>query len=193
MHETGIGVALGNGHVECVQDQFGAQVLGHRPAHHPTRERVQDHREVQPALAGALLGDVSNPQPVRPGRHEVALHQVRCWRGVRVATRGAAAPAAMHALQAVLAHQPGDALAADVDVQAQTQLGVDTRCAIGPTAARVNGADLLGEVGVVQGPPRRRPSGPGVVAGACHTQHAAQSGDLVVWLLRLDQPVAAHR
>jgi hypothetical protein len=77
-----------DGHVECVQDQFGAQVLGHRPAHHLTRERVQDHREVQPALAGALLGDVSNPQPVRPGRHEVA------------------------------------------------------RCAIAPTAARVNGADL---------------------------------------------------
>jgi hypothetical protein len=36
----------------------------------------------------------------------------------------------------------------------------------------------------------QRPSG---VAGACHTQHAAQSGDLVVWLLRVDQPVAAHR
>jgi hypothetical protein len=99
----------------------------------------------------------------------------------------------MHALQAVLAHQPGDPFAADVDIQAQTQLGVDTRRAIGPTAARVNGADLLGEVGVVQGPLRRRPSGPGVVAGACHTQHAAQSGDLVVWLLRVDQPVAAHR
>ena len=134
------------------------RVLGHRPAHDPTRERLQDHRKVPPALVGALLGDVSNPQPVRPGRHEVALDQVRRWRGGRVATRGAAAPAAMHALQAVLAHQPGDALAADVDVQAQPQLGVDTRRAIGPTAARGNGTDLLGEVGIVQGPPPRRPA-----------------------------------
>jgi hypothetical protein len=37
--------------------------------------------------------------------------------GGGVATRGAAAPAAMHALQAMLAHQPGDALAADVDAK----------------------------------------------------------------------------
>jgi hypothetical protein len=36
------------------------------------------------------------------------------------------APAAVDALQAVLAQQPGDALAADSDVQAQTQLGVHT-------------------------------------------------------------------
>jgi hypothetical protein len=119
MQQAGIGVALGNGHVECIKDQLGAQMVGHRPADDPTRERAQDHRQVQPALACSLLGDVSHPQPVRPGRHEVPFDQVRRWSGSRVATRGAATPAAMHALQAVLAHQPGDALAADVDVQAQ--------------------------------------------------------------------------
>ena len=99
----------------------------------------------------------------------------------------------MDALQAVVAQQAGDALAADVDVQAQPELGVHAGRAIGAPAAGMDLADLFTEIGVVQGPPRRRPSGPGVVAGACHTQHAAQSGDLVVWLLRVDQPITAHR
>jgi hypothetical protein len=60
------------------QDQLGAQMVGHRPAHDPAGERVQDHGQVQPALVGALLGDVGHPQPVRLGRREVALDQVRC-------------------------------------------------------------------------------------------------------------------
>ena len=99
----------------------------------------------------------------------------------------------MHALQAVLAHQADDPLAADLDVQAQPQLGVHTWRAVGATAACMDLADLFAEIGVPQRPLRRRARRPGVVAGACHTQHATESGDLVVWLLRLDQPIAAHR
>jgi hypothetical protein len=55
------------------------------------------------------------------------------------------APAAVDALQAVLTHQAGDALAADSDVQAQTQLGVHAWRLIGPAAACVDLADLLAE------------------------------------------------
>ena len=45
---------------------LGAQVVGDRPAHDPAGEHVQDDRAVDPALAGAVLGDVGDPQPVRP-------------------------------------------------------------------------------------------------------------------------------
>jgi hypothetical protein len=93
----------------------------------------------------------------------------------------------------VVAHQPGDPFAADMDVQAQPELGLDAWRAIGAPAAGMDLADLFAELGVLQCPLRRRPGGPGVVAGACHTQHATQPGDLVVWLLRIDQPVPAHR
>ena len=61
----------------------------------------------------------------------MALDQVRRWRGGRVAAGGAVPPAAVDALQAVVAHQPGDPFAADMDVQAQPQLGVDAWRAIG--------------------------------------------------------------
>jgi hypothetical protein len=80
----------------------------------------------------------------------------------------------------VVTHQPGDPFAADVDVQAQPELGVHAWRAIGTTAARMDLADLFAERGVLQRPLRRRTRPPGVVAGVCHTQHAAQSGDLVV-------------
>jgi hypothetical protein len=33
MHQACGGIALGDGHVEGVQDQLGAQVLSHRPTH----------------------------------------------------------------------------------------------------------------------------------------------------------------
>jgi hypothetical protein len=102
-------------------------------------------------------------------------------------------PAAVDALEAMLAHQAGDAFAADLDVQSEPELGLDARCAVGGAAARVDLADLFAEIGIDHGPLGRWPRGPGVIAGACHTQHAAQPGDLVVWLLRVDQPVAAHR
>jgi hypothetical protein len=36
VHQAGIGVALGDGHVEGVQDELGAQVVGHRPADDPS-------------------------------------------------------------------------------------------------------------------------------------------------------------
>jgi len=80
-----------------------------------------------------------------------------------------------------------------MDVQAEPELGVDARRAVGGAAARVDLADLFAEISIDCGPLGRWPGDPSVLAGACHTQHAAQPGDLVVWLLRVDQPVAAHR
>jgi hypothetical protein len=54
-------------------------------------------------------------------------------------------PAPMAALEASGPHQPGDPFAAHVDVQAQAQLGVHARGAIGAAAAGMELADLLGE------------------------------------------------
>ena len=73
------------------------------------------------------------------------------------------------------------------------ELGVHTRGAIGPTAVGMDLADLVGERLVSHGPLRRRPARPGVIARACHTQHAGKTGDTVVCFLRLDQPITAHR
>ena len=97
-------LALGDRHVQGVKDQLGAQVLGHRPADDPAGEAVEHDRQVQPALASALLGDVGHPEPVRSWWGEVPLDQVRCGGGVWVAAGQAAQPAPVAALEASGAH-----------------------------------------------------------------------------------------
>jgi hypothetical protein len=61
MDQPWSGLALGDRHVEGVQHQLGAQVVGHRPADDPAGEAVQHNREVEPAAAGVLLSDVGHP------------------------------------------------------------------------------------------------------------------------------------
>ena len=99
----------------------------------------------------------------------------------------------MAALEASGAHQPGHPLAAHAHVQAQPQLGVHAGGAIGPAAAGMDLADLVGERLISHDPLRQRPARPGVLARACHTQHAGKTGDSVVGFLRIDQPITAHR
>jgi hypothetical protein len=59
-------LSLADGRLEGVQDQFGAQLVGHRPARIRRENASQDHGQIQPALAGALLGAVGAPEPVGP-------------------------------------------------------------------------------------------------------------------------------
>jgi hypothetical protein len=59
--QPGPWLALGDRHVEGVQHEFGAEVVGHGPADDPAGEAVQHDRHIQPTLAGALLGDVGHP------------------------------------------------------------------------------------------------------------------------------------
>jgi len=68
------------GHVQGIDDEFGAQVIGDGPAHHPAGVHIQHYGAIQPALAGVVLGDVGHPQPVRPVRGELAVHQVRVFK-----------------------------------------------------------------------------------------------------------------
>jgi hypothetical protein len=168
-------------------------VVGHRPADDPAGEGVQHDRQVQPAFAGALLGDVGHPQPIRCWWGEVPLDQVRCWDSLRVAAGQTAQPAPMAALEARGTHQPGHPLAANVHLQAQPQLGMHAWGAIGPAAAGMDLSDLLGERLVGRCPLRQRPTRPGVIARACHTQHAGKTEDTVVGFLLIDQPIATHR
>jgi hypothetical protein len=98
----------------------------------------------------------------------------------------AAAPVA--ADQAGRAQQAGDPLAANVDVMVQAQLSVDPGRAIGAPAALMDDPDLGGQLGILSGPSAWWPPHPGVLARARHTQHAAQQGDSMVWLLLIDQP-----
>jgi len=54
-------LALADCHLERVQHQFGAQVVGHRPADDLAAEGVQDHGQVQETGCSRHESNVSNP------------------------------------------------------------------------------------------------------------------------------------
>jgi hypothetical protein len=94
----------------------------------------------------------------------------------------------MAADQPSAAHEASHPLAPDVHAVVQAQLGMHPWGAVSASAALMDLPDLLEQHLVAGHPGRWRPPHPSVIARARHTQHAAQQGDSVVYLLLLDQP-----
>jgi hypothetical protein len=87
-----------HGHLEGLDHQFGPHVVGHGPAHDPSAVGVDHDGQIEPALPGAVLGDVSDPQSVRPVRGEVTLDKVRRGCGLGVPDGQATPPPSVYAL-----------------------------------------------------------------------------------------------
>lgn len=63
-----VATASGDRGVECVDDEAGAHVVGHRVAEHPPATDIDHRREVEPAFTCRDVGDVLTPGHVRsPG------------------------------------------------------------------------------------------------------------------------------
>ena len=187
--------APSDGHLEGGDDELGAHVSLHRPAHDPAAEQILHRRQVQPALTGADLLDVGRPHLVGRVGPEVAADQVGERLDARHGHRAALAPPpAVGALQAGLAHQPRHALRAHPDPRA-SQHRVHSRAAVAAAARGVNRADALGQPGVMQGAIRRRPARPRPEARLRHAKQLALQGDRQFLGLRgfRDVPVNRHR
>ncbi len=106
--------AARQGHPQGVQDEAGAHVAGELPADDPPAVNVDHEREEHQAFPAAQVGEVGDPQLIRARRGEVALDQVRCAAGCRVAARGSPGLAApLGALDPVCFHEAPDTVAAD--------------------------------------------------------------------------------
>ena len=165
-------------HLEGVDDQVGgAVVTDEGPAQHPAAVGVDDEGAVEPALGGAVLGDVGHPEPVGAVDGEVALHQVVGRDGLGMAA-GAAPPATPRDPgQVGRPHQPLDPLAAAEDTHAQSQLGVHSRRPIGASGQLVSRPDVADQLGVGQRPSRRGPGLPVVEPGRRHPHQPAGQAD----------------
>src|SRR5215470_19939747 len=65
-------------HGERGDGQFGTHVLAHRPTHHLAGEQVEDHGQVEPALAGRDIGNIGQPDFIGPVGDKILLEQVFC-------------------------------------------------------------------------------------------------------------------
>jgi len=141
--EPGVGAPAREGHLQRVDDEIGAHVIGHRPADDPSAIGVLDGREIQPALPRAQIGDVGDPEHVRACRAEVALDEVIGDTDSGDADRRAPAALGDQARETGFAHQPLDPFAPDLDVVTEAQLGVHARGAVDAPVVAVDLADAL--------------------------------------------------
>ena len=186
-HGSGLWSASPPGHLERVDDDLGSDPVRDRPAHDPSAEGVDHRGAVDPPVFRAMLRDVAEPEPVRLVRAELSLHEVLVSRGVGLPST-AFAPM-RHPGQAIEAHQPGNALLADVNAEPEPQLGEHPRGPIGAARVAVNLPDHRRERLISDRPWRRRARRPLVVAGLRDLQEPAghRDGDTVSGEL-MDQP-----
>jgi len=68
------------GCLQRVADEVGVQPMAHRPPDDPPAGQIHDHREIQPALDRAEIGDVGDPGTIdfptlEPARKDVGRHR----------------------------------------------------------------------------------------------------------------------
>ena len=64
-------------HVQGIDHQLGPQVGCHRPAHHAAAEGIHHYGQIQKPRPGPDVGNIGNPELVRPVRRKVTIHQIR--------------------------------------------------------------------------------------------------------------------
>jgi hypothetical protein len=190
MHESfGVGLAAPVRHDEGVDDELSVGMGAHGPADQAAVAEVPHAGDMELAFSGRELGDVGDPALVRACRGEVPVEPVRRRRDVR----SPATPFALvNAHQPVLAHQPGDPLAAEV-VTASAELAVDPRCPVGAAALEVDRSDLLEQLPVRDRTRRRGPLLPRVEPRGRDLGQLAEPLHLIGAPMVFDEAEAAHR
>src|SRR5262245_33567256 len=89
-------------------------VVAHRQPHDAAAVGIEHHHEVQKARPRRYISHISDPQPIRLFRREVALDQVGCVTTVALHRRGDELTPA-YTCNTSLSHQPCDALAANAN------------------------------------------------------------------------------
>jgi hypothetical protein len=133
-----------DGHLQRLQRERDAHMVGHRPADDPAGVRVQHGGKVQPPLGGPQGRQVGDPQLVPVSDAELPLDDVRRRGRLRITHRRTHPPAPATAPQPRGLHQPRHPLAAHA-VAPVTQLRVPPRHAVGLPALGMNATDCLRE------------------------------------------------
>ena len=165
------------GHLERVEHELGAHVRCELPADDHAAVAVEDEGEVDEAVPGADVGEIGDPLLVRPSRREVALQEVAgpLDRSL-VRSRRAMPAAAQLAFEPMLAHHPGDSVAAGVDVAA-AQLLPGLAGAVDAPAAAACSLDLDQQLTISEFARRRLPGSARVVRTHRHADRTADRLD----------------
>lgn len=173
-------------HSKRVLDQFGAVVVGHRPAQDRLAVTVDDGGQIYKAFPGRDVGDVANELGARLLGGEVTPDQVGDATKVTPHRSGGPEHTRLGRGQIQLAHQGADQFGRAVLAAAQ-QGGMHPPVAVGLVRAGEDLGDQRGQQGAALRGGRGRPLAPLVVARPGHLQPGAHVDDRVAGLLRIDQ------
>ena len=136
------------GHLDRVDDQLGAQVIGDRPADTAAGEHVDDRGAVNPPLESAVLRDVHDPKPVGCVSGEHPLDVILEYRR-EPATATAPPFAVVNTLQPCNAHQPLDPAVTDPQPPSEDELGMNTADPVGSPSESVKLQDRIDGVSII--------------------------------------------
>src|SRR5690606_12884947 len=126
-------------HLERIDNDLRGDPIRDGPPDDAARVGVDDGGAVDPSVSRAVLRDVAEPEPVRLFGAELSLHEilVRC----RVGLPTSPFASMRNPSEAVQAHEPGDALLADMNAEPEPQLSEHPRGSIGAARVSVNPPD----------------------------------------------------
>ena len=119
------------------------------------------------------VGDVGHPQPVELKDAKVPLDQIGRQNYLFPRCRGSHEASARDPSQPRQAHQPRHALATDVNVVLQGELGVDARNSVALLREAVDGVNLRGQPHVLQGALTGWPMTPSVITARRDSEQSA--------------------
>ena len=181
--------------MECLLQRVEHEARVRRPADPPADDAacvgVDDERDVDEAGPRRDVGEVRDPQHVRPWCPELAIDVIERTRRGFVAHRRAHTAAADHPLESLFLHQPRHRAAGDV-VPFAAQLAPDLAHAVDLEVLIENPSDLDAEHDVALDARRRclRPGAAGdvgVIGRRGDRQHLADRLDPVLVAVRIDE------
>jgi hypothetical protein len=170
-------------HIEGVDHDLFAHMIGHRPTDHAPTEYVQHDGEKEEARPRRDVGDVGDPELIRGTGGKVAVHQIRCRFRVAVADgrHDPLAPRSPVAMSFV--HQPGDPSVAGTNALV-VQFGLNSRTPVGGVRLTIDRFNAVGERDVAKRPRCWSATAPRVKATHGDFQNSAEHRDGVLGLVR---------
>ena len=173
-------------HVERVENQLGSQMVSHRPADNPTAVRVEYYGKVQEAGPRRNVGDIGDPELVRPLGAKVPVDEIGRRSRIAVSDGGSRPSASANPANAALSHQSSDALARHVNTLF-AEIGMDVRAPVPTMRLTKERLNAIAKQQVTLPTLRRRAFAPGIVAARGDLEHTAEHGNGVVGLIRLHE------
>ena len=169
-------------HVQGIDHQLGPQVGGHRPAHHAAAEGIHHYGQIQKPRPGPDVGDIGNPELVRPVRRKVTIHQIRGSARPWLPMRRPSSPASAHPLHSHLFHQTRHPLARNT-LALIRQFSSDPRRSIGASTPAMDPLDPGFQLRILLSSSRGWTLAPRIVPTGGNTQHSAHRDDGIALLV----------